>query len=74
MGQLAQAAAVLTAVKATVPAVHPVPADLANKQSDLETAQKLVTQVLAGPFTFVVGLRRVCILLCAGLIKRVQLL
>ena len=46
MGQLVQAAAVLTAVKATVPAGHPVPADLANKQSDLDTAQKLVTQVL----------------------------
>ena len=36
MGQLTEATAVLEAVKATVPAGHPVPSDLASKQSNLE--------------------------------------
>ena len=46
MGQLTEATAVLEAVKATVPAGHPVPSDLASKQSDLELTKRMVTEVL----------------------------
>jgi hypothetical protein len=46
MGQLTEATAVLEAVKATVPAGHPVPSDLASKQSDLELTKSMVAEVL----------------------------
>ncbi|DBA87393.1 TPA: hypothetical protein ACH3X1_004435 [Trebouxia sp. C0004] len=47
MGQLTEATAVLEAVKATVPAGHPVPPDLASKQSDLELTKRMVTEATA---------------------------
>ncbi|KAL0051715.1 hypothetical protein WJX82_000922 [Trebouxia sp. C0006] len=47
MGQLTEATAVLEAVKATVPAGHPVPSDLASKQSDLELTKRMVTEAKA---------------------------
>lgn len=46
MGQLAEATAVLEAVRATVCAGHPVPPDLASKQSDLELTKRMVAEVL----------------------------
>ncbi len=46
MGQLTEATAVLEAVKATVPAGHPVPSDLASKQSDLELTKRMIAEVL----------------------------
>lgn len=45
MGQLTEAAAVLNAVKATIPVGQPTPADLVNKQNDLELTKRMVIEV-----------------------------
>ncbi|KAL0022774.1 hypothetical protein WJX79_003861 [Trebouxia sp. C0005] len=47
MGQLAEATAVLEAVRATVCAGHPVPPDLASKQSDLELTKRMVAEAIS---------------------------